>query len=516
MSKTTDPLLQEIVEKTFSKLVACSPDEYADQVIANFEKRQEEKAAFERFQHMATTECRDYERTDLGNSKRLFRRYGKDIRYCHPLDTWYIWNGIKWEADDSGKIQLLAKDVSIRIGDEAAIVNGDSERSFHFKWAGSSQQASKISAMVTLVKSDVPILIHDLDRVPNLLNCPNCAIDLETLKPKKHDREDFCTKVIGVPFDPLADCPVWKKHLNLIFQNDISRVRDFQQLIGYSLLSDNPEQLFFIAHGGGCNGKGVTMNTIAYVVGEYCTTVSPETLMAHKNAVRGGDARADLVDLIGARLILSSENEKGTKLAEGLIKMMTGDDSVSFRGLYEKRKRKELLTGKLWLSTNHMPRITGTDFAIWRRVCRVPFEITIPEEERDTRIKEKLKKEGSGILNWMLEGLKMINSTPRGRLTIPEWVRLATEEYKKDSDILGQFLIDPAECQTGGTYAKDTFYIAFVSWCEKQGVTVLGKNTVRESMRERGFQEGRNKKERFWVGVSLAGTDIQTSLKGDR
>lgn len=467
-------------------------------VLNALEERDKEKAAFERRQHMATLECRTYKRTDLGNSKRLSLRYGKEIRFCFPTDTWYRWNGRKWDGDDIGGIYELGKETTIRIGDEAGLTDGEQERAAHYKWAASSQGRTAISNMIFLSRSTVPILTTELDAKKNLLNCPNCTLDLVTLKRKDHDREDFCTKETGVEFDPAALCPLWEKHLNTIFAKNQDRIRDFQRMAGYSLLADNPEQLFFIAHGGGCNGKGVTMSTIAYVMGDYCVSVSPDTLIANKNAPRGGEARADLIPLIGARLILSSENERGGVLAEGLIKMMTGDDTLSFRGCYEKKQRNELLTGKLWLSTNHMPRITGTDFAIWRRVCRVPFEVTIPETERNIRIKEMLREEGPGILNWMLKGLQMIYQEKDRRLKIPDWVRLATEEYKKESDVFGQFVSD--KLLPGGEISRAALAGLYQAWCNENSIDPQSNRSITGTMRERGCEEKVLHGKRYWVG----------------
>ena len=79
---------------------------------------------------------------------------------------------------------------------------------------------------------------------------------------------------------------------------------------------------------------------------------------------------------------------------------------------------------KLFIAGNHRPGLSGVDEAIRRRMHLVPFNVTIPENDRDLELPEKLKAEWPGILSWMIDGCLMWQADG---LDPPESVRAATE-----------------------------------------------------------------------------------------
>lgn len=449
-------------------------------------------------QDSLSSDLKGYERTDLGNSERFVRRFGRDIRYCHPQRTWYVWDGARWARDEQGKILALAKRTVRYIGDEAGLIDGDNERGLLWKWAAASQDHSHIVGMVKLAQSSVPILPEDLNAQKHVLNCRNGTLDLSDFTFRRHAREDFCSKITGVRYDPEASCTLWMKHLDLIFGGDISFIRDFQMMAGYSLLADNPEQVFFVLHGSGKNGKSVTVSTLARVMGDYAANMSAESLMVKRNV---GGPRSDIVQQAGARLITAAESDTSHRLSESLIKSLTGGDTITTRTLYQ-TEREYHIAGKIWFSTNHRPVIRGTDPAIWRRVWLVPFEVTIPEERRDRYILEKLTAEGSGILNWMLEGLGRYYENG-GQLRMPEKVALATQVYRLDSDIIGQFFNDRCiiDLTQDSVIARATLYENYVCWCKEMGENSVSTQTFTNRLREENVTPKKVKGTRFWVGI---------------
>ena len=57
-------------------------------------------------------------------------------------------------------------------------------------------------------------------------------------------------------------------------------------------------------------------------------------------------------------------------------------------------------TYKILLMGNHKPKVRDNGHGIWRRLHLLPFDVTIPEEERDADLQDKLLKELPGILAW--------------------------------------------------------------------------------------------------------------------
>jgi phage/plasmid-associated DNA primase len=155
---------------------------------------------------------------------------------------------------------------------------------------------------------------------------------------------------------------------------------------------------------------------------------------------------------------------------------------------------------KLWLAANHKPVIRGTDHAIWRRIRLIPFTVTIPEEERDGALPAKLRAEMPGILRWAVEGCLLWQ---RDGLGTPPAVRAATDGWRADSDVLGDFLDEC--CELGPRWVADAgaLYRAYAAWCVTSGERPAIQRTFGLRLKDRGFRSTRTKAGRRWSGVRL-------------
>jgi len=165
--------------------------------------------------------------------------------------------------------------------------------------------------MIACAAPAVAVTPEEFDARPELLNCRNGTLELDTLTFREARREDLLTKCCGVDYDPTATCPTWLAHLDLVFGGDAAYIRGFQELCGYSLLQENPEQIMAILYGIGKNGKSVTIGALARVWGDYAVNIAAESLMVR----RGDGPRSDLARLHGARLVTASEGESGAYLS---------------------------------------------------------------------------------------------------------------------------------------------------------------------------------------------------------
>jgi putative DNA primase/helicase len=333
-----------------------------------------------------------------------------------------------------------------------------------------------------------------MDKNGNLLNFENGTLELDTFTFREHRKEDLLTKIAGCRFDKTrtATCPNWEKHLLLIFGEDQKFVDEFQQLCGYSLLADNPEQIFFVLHGNGKNGKSVTIQVLRSIIGEYGGTISPDTISARKFS-EGGSPRSDLMDLPGKRILITSETDETTVLSEGFIKAATGGDSLKHRGVYQQREKEFSITAKLWYATNHKPIIRGTDDAIWRRVWLIPFEVAIPEEKRVPKYESLLLQEAPGILNWMLAGLQKIYDNG-GRLKQPAKIRIASLEYRNESDTIGRFISECLKFDPKASVSREALYERYESWCAEEQEAPVTTKKFYKALREKGARDGSKSK----------------------
>jgi putative DNA primase/helicase len=109
-----------------------------------------------------------------------------------------------------------------------------------------------------------------------------------------------------------------------------------------------------------------------------------------------------------------------------------------------------------------MPKISGTDEGIWRRIHKIPFNLKLKAEEVDKQLEGKLKNETSGILNWLIEGCLQWQKV--GELNPPEVVKQATLEYRNEMDSIGDFISDCIRESAGAKLENSDLYKAFTAW----------------------------------------------------
>ncbi|MBK5924877.1 hypothetical protein CCR90_14100 [Rhodovulum sulfidophilum] len=281
-------------------------------------------------------------------------------------------------------------------------------------------------------------------------------------------------------YDRTAKAPRWDAFLEEILPD--ATVRDFvQRWMGLSMTGIKMQRLAFF-YGGGANGKSVLVDTIARVLGPYAATARIESLTG-TNRRGGGDATPDLIPLMGARFVRTSEPDEGQRLQEGLIKELTGGEPLMIRALHSDFL-DFLPYFKLTMSGNHKPEIRGTDDGIWRRVLLVPFDVQIPEERRDPELANKLWDEAPGILNWLIAGL---TDFLEGGLRPPDRVLEATAEYREESDPVGAFLTESAivtGAEADFIYSRELIE-AFNFWLEDRGETRWGGRTVSNRLKQK-------------------------------
>jgi putative DNA primase/helicase len=419
--------------------------------------------------------------TDLGNSERFVAHHGEDVRYCYPWSTWLVWTGGRWESDEAGRAHRLAKEAVRGIYQEAAEAEDEDRRKALAKYAARSESADKIRAMLELARSELPVSPDELDADPLLLNTKSGTIDLRTGELREHRREDLITKLAPVEYDLEASAPTWARTLEHVLP--ASEVRAFfKKLCGYAISGVVSEHVLPVLYGTGANGKSTVLNALLSAVGDYGMQAAPDLLVAKKGA-----HPTEVADLFGMRLVASIEVEDGRRLAEALVKSLTGGDKVRARRMRQDFWEFEP-THTAFLCTNHKPEIRGTDNAIWRRIRLIPFTETIPPAEQDKKLPEKLRAELSGILRWMVEGCL---EWQREGLQAPAEVRKATAGYRSEMDVIGAFLAD--ECEVGDDYRASfkTVYERYAEWCADGGEKSEKARKFNALLKQRGRFEGR-------------------------
>lgn len=442
----------------------------------------------------------EYHPTELGNAERLVGAHGDDIRYCYPRRKWFIWNGKVWEQDDKGRILDFAENVIRNLYLEAARATDPNQSAALAKWGARSESKHVLQASVDLAQHMVAVLPDEFDRDVYLLNVDNGTLNLRTGKLQEHRREDMPAKFAPVMFNPSASCPLWNKFLAEVLPDEATR-KFVQRAVGYSLTGFAGEHCFFIPYGTGRNGKTTFLKTLQHVLGNYALQSDWQSFTISKGG--GIQIRNDIARLQGARLVCAVEGEQNKRLAESLVKALTGGDRMAARFLYQEYVEFEPQC-KFWLATNHKPKIVGTDEAIWSRIHLVPFTVTIPPERRDPQLVDKLKTEASGILNWALEGLRDYQANG---LRPSAQAAQATAEYRAESDVIQHFL--DARCaidKKAQAKARD-LYRDYKLWAEEVSEYIMSQRDFKKALEERGFESRHTEYGWAWHGLGLNTAD---------
>lgn len=288
---------------------------------------------------------------------------------------------------------------------------------------------------------------------------------------------------------------LWESFLERITGGDAELRTFLQRAVGYSLTGDTREEKLFFAHGPAASGKSTFLESIKAVLGDYATTADFESFLKKKS---DAGVRNDIARLAGTRMTIGIEVDEGKRLAEGLLKTLTGEFLPQF---------------KLWLAANDRPRVSASDSGMWRRIVQVPFTEAIPEGERDPRIKLQLKNDPqvqSAILAWALEGCR---AWQKQGLAIPERVRHYTEEYRAENDRLADFFEERCVFEQRALVRRSELRKAYEEWARENGEWPVAPRTLATALKARGGRDGAKAGgERAWRGVRLRLSERVESL----
>jgi putative DNA primase/helicase len=453
--------------------------------------------------------------SDLGNARRLVQLHGRDLRYDAARRSWLVWDGQRWARDATGAVQRRAKQVVQAIHAEAAAESDSRRRRLLAKHALESEAEPRIRRMVALAESEpgIPVVPAELDVDPWLLNVGNGTLDLRTGMLRPHERHDLLTKLAPVRFDLRARSRPWELFLERVLPEE--EVRSFvRRAAGYSLTGSTAEEKLFFAHGPTGTGKSTFLEAMKSTLGDYARTADFSTFLTGRPEAAGG-ARPDIARLAGARFVASVEVADGRHLAEGMVKLLTGRDTVTVRRLYsEEFEFRPAFT--LWLAANHRPKVSDDDGAIWRRILQVPFVVQIPEQERDPALKTALSDptvSGPAILAWAVRGCL---EWQQGGLAPPAAVMAATREYQLQMDPLRDWIEE--RCTLGGdrTASSADLYRSYGMWARDGGERwTLSRRQFADRLTDRGFEAYKaTGGQRARRGIGLVSDQAELGVEG--
>jgi putative DNA primase/helicase len=401
----------------------------------------------------------------------------------------------KGEAIDAAK--AVAKQL-IDIGRQQ-LSNDQSRASSLIKHGIKSHDLQRIEAMLKLAASEpgMTVTINELDSNPWLLGVRNGVVDLRTGELLANDPLMLITRMCNASHDRTATCPRWLTFLDQVFDGDLDTIDTLQRALGYTLTGFTSEEVLFICFGHGSNGKSVFNNVVANILGSY-GRVAPASLLTLR---RNGDSspRNDLAALAGARYVSINELQSGDRLDEQVVKLLAGREMISARFLH-KEFFDFMPTFSPWLRTNHKPVITGDDDGIWRRLILIPFRQQFSGQAKDPHLEHKLMEERDGILGWMVDGAV---KWQRDGLNLSLTIRSEGASYRKDSDLLGEFVGEVCITDPNESVLQADLYGQYRAWAQVNGIVPIAKASFTRRLAERGHPERKSNGQRFYCGLKI-------------
>ncbi|MCW2110267.1 putative DNA primase/helicase [Bradyrhizobium elkanii] len=424
--------------------------------------------------------------TEDSAALRFVELHGDRLRYCHSSGTWYRWNDLYWQPDRTSIAFHWARELVRQLAEDL-----DERRRYV------TSKVAFAAGVERFAKSDPAITTTAdcWDTDPFLLGTPGGTLDLRSGKLRVPSQHDGITKVTSVA--PLNEpCPRWHSFLRQAMNGDEETIEFLQRWLGYCLTGDTREHALIFCHGGGGNGKGVFLNTVTRILGDYATTAAMDTFTAAK----GDRHSTELAMLRGARLVTASETEEGRAWAEARIKQLTGGDPITARFM-----RQDNFTFqpnfKLTIIGNHKPVLKNVDDAARRRFNIVPF--LFKPEKPDRELEQKLMREAGGILQWMVDGCL---AWQKDGLKRSSTVLKATQGYFDDQDLFGQWLDECCTVKIGNSEHWDKSTSLFDSWTDfahKAGEHPGSIKSFKQNMTLRNFEYFRDKERRGYRFVRV-------------
>jgi len=438
--------------------------------------------------------------TELGYARRLIRVYGDRLRYVPAWRRWLIWDGQRWAHDATGQAQRWMKAIARRLTTDAIALEDEQKRRAAVSLARRGESSAGVKGALTLAGTENGIVVtpDDLDADPFLLNCRNGVLDLRSGELRPHDPADLLTKMTGAEYDPGAAGAQFTKFLERV-QPDPGMRGYLARVTGHALEGRVVTHILPIHFGAGANGKSTYIDAVLAALGDYADAADPELLTARTF----GAHPTGIADLFGLRLAVLHESDHGRRLAEGTVKRLTGGDRLKARRMREDFWHFDP-SHTFAMLTNHKPVISGTDEGVWRRIRLIPWEVVIPEDERDELLGDRLKLELSAVLAYLVAGYRDWHE--RG-LDDPDKVVKATEAYRAESDALARFV--DQQCLTGPNFTAGSsdLFAAWSKWCAEEGEEPGSATAFATMLQNKGFDNYTSSGRRRWRGLGLQGED---------
>jgi P4 family phage/plasmid primase-like protien len=308
----------------------------------------------------------------------------------------------------------------------------------------------------------------------------NCVIDLDAAEQREHSPDYQFMSRLGTEFDPDADAPRFREFLREVVPSESER-RKLQEFAGYTLHHwGHPYHKALFLVGPTASGKSTFLDTINAMLGEGTTaSLTPQQMTSERFA--------------GAELFekwanIRNDIPKATVENTGAFKEIVAGDPMKAEEKYQDPFRFEP-TAKHLFAANQLPETEVDDEAFYRRILLVPFPETVPVDERDKHLDDKLQEELPGVLNWSIQGLQRLRE--QGGFTADRSPGHTADTWQKWGDSVSRFASDAVTEATDEHIPKSELYKAYLEYCRQESIPSDTQHSMTRGLKQEGFEDGR-------------------------
>jgi putative DNA primase/helicase len=383
---------------------------------------------------------------------------------CKKNGSVYVFNGAYWKQIEKEELEHFLGVAAEKFG-----VTEFTAKHYTFKHELVKQfLSSAYLREVSTKKGEVRI---------NLLN-GTFVISPEGNFMKPFDRKDFLTHQLPFAYDKDADCPIFEAYLNRVLP-DVEQQKVLAEYFGYAFVPYSTLKLekAIILIGSGANGKSVLFDVANALFGEE--NISNYSLASLTS--KEGYYRARLSDKL-----INYASEISPSMDSTYFKQLVSGEPIEAR-LPHGAPFVLRDYAKFIFNTNNMPRDVEHNEAFFRRLGVIKFGETIPVDERDPKLAQKIiLTDLPGIFNWVLDGLSrlLVNQG----FTKSANMDGAVTEYRQQSDTVYLYM-DEKGYEIGEDKKIDVYLLHhdYQEYCKNSGYRACARKTFNDRLRNLGY-----------------------------
>ena len=360
---------------------------------------------------------------------------------------------------------------------------------------GAGAQAGTVLAVERLLRARLVQPQSIWGTAPDVIVCLNGAVDVNTGGIYAQSPEFYARRKAEYLYDKESSAPTWLRFIEDRFDADVGAW--LQEFVGVALTRDMGHEVAVWLYSPPGAGKSTFITGVRAALGPAkCGKLSLGDIARNP--------RFALVNIPGKTLIEASEQPSSYLESSDLLNSLISGDTITIEAKHQ-NPFEWTPTAKLLWGMNELPTVASANDGIFRRVKIVKMA---PIELRDPSVRAKIEREGAGILNWAMEGLRRLKDSGQTLdMREPQSMREWRRAYQSANDVAATFVEERVERDPAARVQAQALYDAYYTYCVRNGFKPKSRNKIATDWARLGFDAGSLNGRRFYRGIRLRNTE---------